>query len=60
MKIVPNNQKLHSYYSGEKGIMLQCVACANRLYDEQTYIELNYCPKCGAIITKIEEQEWNY
>ena len=37
--------------------MIQCVACANRLYYEQTYIQLNYCPGCGAIITKIEEVE---
>lgn len=57
IKIVPNNQKLHSYYTGEIGNMIQCVACANRLYYEQTYIQLNYCPGCGAIITKIEEIE---
>ena len=55
MKIVPNNQKLHSYYVGDVGDEIRCVACANSLYDEQTYIKLNYCPNCGAVITKIEE-----
>lgn len=56
-KIIPNNQKLHSYYVGEVGDWIQCVACGYRLYYEETYISKNYCPNCGAKMDRAESEE---
>ena len=35
--------------------ILCCSECGCRLFDEQTYIPLHYCPNCGAKMAESEE-----
>lgn len=34
-----------------------CSECNARLYDEQTYLPLNFCPNCGRKMVKSQESE---
>ncbi len=54
---------IKSYWIKDWHHDLFCENCGCHLQDEQTYISCNYCPNCGAEMTKtveVEDEENSY